>query len=220
MKKLPWYKKCIGYIIPIVTTHHTTDRHPDLKVKYYQGQWQLESEDALYSDGHRYAPFRLAYNYLHEQKKLSGVQSFLLLGAGLGSALLRLQKVYNIYPHSTLVEYDEDIIELGQIYFDINQKKNVEYIHADAAQFLNKNHQQFDLIGVDIFEGIVNSDLLRQGSFLILLTSAMNKNSQLIINSIFTKNKARANFEQLLEHYFTFECLERNPNYIYILQLK
>ena len=123
MKKLPWYKKALGYIVPITTTYHETDKHPNLKVKYYQGQWQLESEDALYSDGYRYSPFRMAYDHLHKQNKLLPVHNFLLIGGGLGSALLRLQKVYKRFPAATLVEYDGDIIELGQIYFDVNKKK-------------------------------------------------------------------------------------------------
>lgn len=220
MKQLPWYKKIIGYVIPIVTTYHSTDKHPDLKVKYYQGQWQLESDDALYSDGYRYSPFRLAYNALQRDKKLTQISSFLLLGAGLGSALLRLQKVYQLFPTSTLVEYDSDVIELGQLYFDLNKKKNVAYVHADVQDFLIKNDQKFDLIGVDIFEGLSNSELLDQISFLKLVAAAMHSETQLIINTIFTRKKAITTFEQLLQQLFTFKRLDRQPNYIYILQLK
>lgn len=220
MELLPWYKKYLGYLIPLVVIQQSSAKHSKLKIKYFQGQWQLETKDALYSDGYRYAPFRLAFNELHGKDKLENISSFLLLGAGLGSALYRLQKVYQLYPATTLVEYDQEIIELSKEFFNLNKRENLRYINANAVDFLNSNNKPYDLIGVDLFEGLTNSDLLFNSAFIKLLANAMHSKSQLIINTIFDKKNICSDFEDLLEVYFVFKRLDRKPNYIYIAELK
>ncbi len=220
MKNIPWYKKCLGYLFPMMIAQYESDYHPHLKIKYYQGQIQLESADALYSDGHRYTPFRLAFDYLFKKNNLLNVENFLLLGAGLGSALQRLQKIYSVFPTATLVEYDEQIIELSKSYANLNEKNNVEFIQADAYIFLDQNEKQFDLIGIDIFEGLTNSNLLKKAVFWQGIKKACTPNSTIILNTIFTKKEELLEFELLLKSYFTFHRIDQKPNYFYILKLK
>lgn len=218
MIDLPWYKKILGYIYPVVIARHKNDKHTDLKIKFYQGQLQLECEDALYSDGYRYTPFRLAYNYLHKQKKLQAINSFLLLGAGLGSALLRLQKVYKLYPTTKLIEYDADILKLSQDYLLGEQERNVHFVRQEAMDYLVEDNSFYDLIGIDLFDELENSYLITHPPFWLEVKKRTNPQTQIIVNTIFVEKKALQNFEYLISQNFTFVCLKRAPNYIYVMQ--
>ncbi len=220
MLDLPWYKRWISYIYPITITKQQNDTHSNLKLKYFQGQVQLESEHALYSDGHRYTPFKIAYNYLQKRQALSSVQRFLLLGAGLGSALHRLQTVYQLYPETYLVEYDADILKLSQQYLLTNQKSNVHFVRKEAMDFISESKDQFDLIGIDLFDALKNSYLVTLPKFWEQIKRASHPKSVLVVNTIFLQKKARRDFECLISKDFTFVCLKRIPNYIYILKIK
>lgn len=220
MLDLPWYKKWISYVYPVIITRRRNDTHANLKVKYFQGQLQLESDNALYSDGHRYTPFKMAYSYLNKKNKLKPVKRFLLLGSGLGSALDRLHKVYDIYPEAFLVEYDSDILALSQKYLLKDQNESVHFIRREAQDFLNASEDVFDLIGIDLFDSLENSYLITSGPFWQQVKKVMNSGTQVILNTIFTKKKALKDFENMLSKDFTFVCLKRIPNYIYVMQLK
>lgn len=220
MVKVPWYKKCLGYVYPIIISRYHSDKHPNLKIRLFQGQFQLESEEALYSDGWRYSPFRMAYDHLKKKKSLLPINRFLLLGAGLGSALLRLQKVHKTFPNAVLVEHDFEILELGKHYFPLNENNNVEYVHADAETYLKNCEQTFDCIAIDLFDDLFNSDLIAQASFWKTLKKISEPKTRIILNSIFLKKNAILKFEKLIEKDFTFDRLDRKPNYIFVLRPK
>lgn len=220
MLELPWYKKCLGYLVPVVCQEYQSDKHADLKIKYYQGQWQLESKNALYSDGYRYAPFRLAFSYLQKKNELLPIEHFLLLGAGLGSALIHLQKVYQSFPKSILVEHDEQIINLANEFFNPNVRGNVTLINDDVSNYLETCDDTFDLIGIDIFKDLDNSPLILNETFWEQVVKVARPKAHIIVNTIFIHAQARSDFEKLISLHFTYERLERSPNYIYILRLK
>ncbi len=217
MFDLPWYKKCLGYLMPIVTQQLYTDKHAALKIKYYQGQWQLESAHALYSDGYRYSPFKLAFERLDKKNKLQPIQHFLLLGAGLGSALSRLHTVYQLFPRSVLVEYDEKIIELAKQYHQLDQDKNVFFEHYDAADYIRQTQHTFDMIGIDLFKDLENSQVVQDPNFWHQIIRISSSDARIIINTIFLHKNDRRVFEDMLSTHFTFDRIERSPNYIYLL---
>jgi predicted membrane-bound spermidine synthase len=217
---LPWYKRYWSYLFPITVLKPSSEIHDKLSIKYFRGQIQLESDDALYSDGERYTPFRLGYNRLAKNGTLQNVKTFLLLGAGLGSALRRLHSVYNLHPETFLVEHDEAIIALSKEYLLLRQKQNVQFICADASQYIFENQNKFDLIGVDLFEQLRNSSIIEKEDFWMEIKKSLTSSGHVIVNTIFIDKKERRTFENLLDKAFTFDCLVRKPNYIYILQLK
>ena len=220
MYKIQWYKRCLSYFLPITITRQSSDRHPNLKIKYYLGQWQLESNDALYSDGYRYSPFRKAFDYLNKKGILTNTTNFLLLGGGLGSAVARLYNKYKCTPTFTLVEHDKKIIELGQQFLELHDVPNARIMHTDANSFLKSNTQQYDLLGIDLFDGLANSPLIHQETFHANVIKTLGADGHIILNTIFTNNLERLTFEQLLEQFYSLEIIERKPNYIYILQAK
>lgn len=220
MPQLAWHKKLIGYLYPITIDKQANSKHAALKIKYYQGQYQLESGGALYSDGYRYSPFRLAYNYLYKNGRLENVDRFLLLGAGLGSALLRLQKKYNLYPKASLVEYDADILSWCRHYLLPHQEENVAFLRKEALDYLKESNNTFDLIGIDLFEDLKNSYLITEINFWSALKSHCDPSTTIILNTIFEKRKDRIQFDHFIGKHFEFHRLDHKPNYIYILNLQ
>jgi len=216
----PWYKTLGSYLFPITLLKPSSVIHKKLKIQYFRGQIQLESDTALYSDGDRYAPFRLGFNYLYKKKELQNIKKFLLLGAGLGSALHRLQRIYQLYPSTYLVEYDEAILALSKQFLLPSQKKNVHFICTDARKYTRESKDKFDLIGIDLFEQLRNSPIIYEVSFWLDVKKLLSANGHVIVNTIFIKKIDRTSFEKLLSKAFTFERIVRNPNYIYILKLK
>lgn len=172
-----------------------------LIVQLYLGEILLLTPDAIYSYGNRYRPF--SHSFARISDKLPSVQTFLLLGTGLGSALHILQQRYHCYPETTMVDYDDDVLKLSMKYGNLNTKQNVRWRCSDATQFLQQNSDKFDLIGVDLFRELVLPDFVTQTSFLMLCKNALSENGICMFNLIFNDDNEIITMEATLNTIFS-----------------
>lgn len=152
--RVPLLKRLLSFLVPITVRQDKSDHSPYLELLYFRGQWQLATEDALYSDGDRYLPFRMAFRRLSAEK-LSGLGSCLLLGTGLGSIVQILHKKYRCKARFTLVEHDEKILKWAVEALSGQGIGHIESYCQDAGAFVDGNvgGNVYELVCVDIFNG-------------------------------------------------------------------
>ncbi|MCB0698385.1 MAG: methyltransferase domain-containing protein [Chitinophagales bacterium] len=153
----------------------------------YQGQYQLATTDALYSDGTRYKPIRIACKYLKD--KMSDIKSVLMLGTGLGSGVQILAE-YGCNAKYTLVEYDRTVLDWAMELMPGDLAKRITPVCIDAQQFMNENTQKFDLIIVDIFRSRIVPDFVTSRTFLEQCKHAINPNGYWVLNYIEQLNES------------------------------
>lgn len=209
------YQRILSYLYPVQLKGFSSSKHTVLNLQYFKGQWMLATQEAIYSAGTSYSPFRKTFYKI--RKELPYVQHFLLLGTGLGSALKILQTRYQCYPHAVLVDYDETILEVSQTYMDLNQQHNVEWVCDDVAHFITETTLQFDLIGVDVFKDTDLSSHMMTHNFIQSCREHLTPKGICILNCIFKQEHEQAHFENLLHaHFSTIESISHLRNQFYI----
>lgn len=76
----------------------------------------------------------------------------LILGLGGGSCA---ELVAKAYPMARIVGVDIDpvIVELGKKYLNLGKIKNLKFIRADAAKWILRQKDKFDLVLIDLYKG-------------------------------------------------------------------
>lgn len=178
--------------------------------------WQLASATALYSDGTKYRPFRLAFKRL-DTAFLSGIQQCLVLGTGLGSIVQILHGKYKACPDFYLVEKEEDILYWA---VELLQGQGVGKIHpfcADAGDYLKQDNNKYDLICVDIFKDRVVPEYFTSEAFFENCRRALLPGGVWIMNYIICDEQAWAGFISRAKGVFPLvKVVENDQNRILI----
>jgi spermidine synthase len=134
-----------------------------LEITLFQNQFQLGTNDALYSDGDRYTPAVTAVKNL--RGFLPSMRSVLVLGAGLCS-MVHVMRRKNTDPYFTLVEKDKVVLEWAMELLDPLKPEKTQPVCADAEAFMQTNAAKYDFVFLDIFKGRVVPSFVCTGSFL------------------------------------------------------
>lgn len=213
--EIPFYKKIGSYFFPIKLKEVSSNQNSLLRVYLFRSQMMLSCADAIYSQGISYEPFSLPFEKL--KKEIPTFDTFLLLGTGLGSALQILQKKYQHFPKTTLVDIDENVLALSKEYMNLNTKNNVEWICDDALIYLQETSKTFDLIGVDVFKGTTVPFDIQTDYFMRLCEKKINKNGKVIFNFIAQNKTDILMFENKMQHKFnSIEIILHGLNKFYI----
>lgn len=177
--QIPLMKRWLSYLFPVRVKTTSGSENPVLELFLYRNQWQLGTEDALYSDGNRYRPLAAAYDELPDV--LPQVKDVLVLGGGLGSALYQLKK-RGLYPNAVLVEKDEVVLKLALELLPPDLGNKLLPICADARAFMAANEKSFDLIIIDVFEGRRVPEFVMGTEFLQQCAQKIRTNGALVLN--------------------------------------
>lgn len=150
-----------------------------LELFIYKGQFQLATKDAVYSDGVRYKPMKMAFKNL--KKDIGNYKEVLLLGGGLCSAKQILDSK-GVVANYTVVEIDNTIITHAKELFVEDDR--VAYICNDAKEYIKTNSRQYDLIVVDIFDSRVPAEFVTAELFLVHCRKALRNGGCLVLNYI------------------------------------
>lgn len=147
----------------------------------------LNTKNANFSFGNGYKVFETAITAIEEQT--AKAKDILILGFGCGSIHHLLEKKYNYSGNLVGVEYDPEIIRLYQHHF-ANAYNTKPILHIeDAADFLAKQIDTFDIIFIDLFCELENSPLINDIHFLHLLKNTCTSNATLVFNTTATDQK-------------------------------
>lgn len=191
---------------PVKVCTASSNVNPLLELFYYQGRWQLATEDALYSDGSRYRPLRLAFEAIKD--RLPAAEKILVLGTGLGSAVNVLDTM-GFQPEITLVELDTVILNWAKEVLPPRLRPRLKFIHANAEDFVEKNRDRFNLIVIDIFNSREVPGFVMQQDFLRQCKNLLEKKGCLVLNYIVNSKEAwEASlliFRELFPHHKIYE---------------
>jgi SAM-dependent methyltransferase len=160
-----------------------------LQLDLYHNEYMLSTPQAIYSWGLHYKPFLIPFKKI--QNELPQVTDFLLLGTGLGSALAILQKKYNVYPNTVLVDNSQAILDLSQHYMALNKQHNVQWVCNDAIAYLQEQNKLFSLIGIDIFTDMHVENQFKQEAFFTLIASHLKPGGIAVFNHVFASRNDR-----------------------------
>lgn len=124
-------------------------------------------------------------------KKLNNI---LILGLGGG----RMGNIINHYlPNINIenVEIDPEIVYVAKRYFQFNENENNKVIVSDARLFLNHTKSQYDLIIVDIFNGLTVPYHVSTREFFQTVLSRMSPNGCVAMNV----SAKKSNYTSLLK---------------------
>lgn len=148
--RIPFWKKWLSHFTPLTLEEAASEQNPELSVMLDRGRVQLLSGNAIYSWDDLYRNFDLAFEDIDPARR--SFKNVLLLGLGLGSVPLLLEKKYKVQYHYTAVEWDETIAEMAWRYTLSRLQSPVQIVNADAEVFVEICEDTFDLLIVDIFE--------------------------------------------------------------------
>lgn len=182
MKSQPFWKNWLSYLWEIHIESLPSELNPHLYVSLKNGRYQLCTANAVYSYDELYNNFGDLFPLL-KMDQLPG-NHVLVLGFGLGSVPLILEKQFGPVYEFTGIELDESVIELASKYTLPRLNSVVHLIRSDAGQFIGISEEQFDLIAIDIFLDDLIPKVFRTEGFLKNVKSRLTENGLVIMNTL------------------------------------
>ncbi len=145
----PLWKNYLSYLFEWHIESHSSEYNPHLYVSLKKGRYQLSTAHAVYSFADLYSNFGDTFDLLDWDA--NRIQRVLVLGLGLGSIPLLLEKHLGGDFDCTAIEIDESVIGLASKYGLPRISAPIEVICADAKIYLAQSAQTFDLICMDVF---------------------------------------------------------------------
>lgn len=201
--KIHFWKKVLSYFTDVSLEQTSSQYNTFLEVLLVNGRKQLTTEDAIYSYDDKYENFNQIFNKINWTTKKG--DEALVLGLGLGSVILLLEKHHKIKYNYTAVEIDPEICLLAQKYTLKNLEAFVETINTDALLYLQSSSTTFDLLIMDVFESALIPPNFQTEDYLELLKSKLNPGGILLYNrmNITEQDKfENLQFDQLFNRVF------------------
>lgn len=196
---IPLYKKILSYLYPVQIAKASTLHNSVLELCLSNGQFQLATHDALYSDGDRYRPLTIAFNHLGAV--LYNIKDVLVLGTGLGSAAQILHSK-GLNPAYTFVEYDATVLQWAMQTLPADVVAKSIPVCADALLFMNDHKQPYDMLVVDIFNSRVVPAFVTTEDFLKKCRRCIKPGGHFVLNYIILNNTDWAAVEQIIKSVF------------------
>lgn len=184
-------QRILSYLFPVRIWKGSGTHNEVLELFLSNGEWQLATADAIYSDGTRYRPLVQAFNLLGQ--RLSSVDRVLLLGSGIGSGVQILKKM-GFHPDFVLVDADQRVLELASLCLG---KDRTTYVCADAEAFVAQCTNRFDLIIVDVFIGRAVPSFVSEEGFIKKCRSMLHTGGTLVVNYMLNTDGDKLRYQLL-----------------------
>lgn len=217
MGKVNWWTKLLSYIAEYPLERVASEHNEELLVLLRNGRHQLCTPNAIYSYDDLYNNFSESLAKIHIKER--PIEEVLVLGLGLGSIPLLLEKSFDLAPHITAVEIDEEVIYLANKYVLQNLKSPIDCICTDARVFLQLDPKLYDLICMDVFKDDIIPATFRGVDFLEDLQAHLKKEGILLFNHLaltsHDKKEAQAYFEEIFIKVFpNASIIDTRSNYV------
>ncbi len=186
--KQPWWKRFLSnyFTIPIekVKSKYSTT----LEVVLNKGRYALCTAHAVYSYEDLYINFRDSFYKIDlDSHKIDKV---LILGVGLLSIPIILEKLLHKNYSYTCVDIDPEVVRLAKKYGLPQIESKIELHCADALEFVNNETNTYSLIIVDIFIDDKVPSAFETTDFLENLKKRLDGNGLLMYNRMAQNTEA------------------------------
>lgn len=209
MNRPPWWKRLLSYLYDLRIASSDSAYSGRLDLMYSRGRYALATPRALYSYEDLYTTFRKTFEALPLERL--PLRRVLVLGMGLGSIPLLLERTFGKVCEYTLVEIDPAVIDLAQRYgcFQAGLQSPMRVVQADAALWVGDMQQEpesYDLICVDIFIDDAVPTPIESLDFLQALKKRLHSQGLLLYN--------RLNYTEKIMHK-TIAFYEKNFKFVF-----
>jgi spermidine synthase len=213
-------KRVISFVLPQTVAEGVTALGQKYEVNFENGLKVLNSENSNYSFGSLH---QIMLKGLNEVLKKNSPKKILMLGLGAGSALQVLRNKCKWPYHVTIVEIDNDLIELARLHFELDSHVNTTIINTDAKLAIQElKGGDFDLILDDIFWDDQIPEFCLKEDYLNSCSKCLVANGIYLRNTMPTPEMDFEQFEFNLAHAFSSHYSIKHAVYgnkIYFCQL-
>jgi len=178
----PFWKRWLSYFKEISLEQTSSLSNPYLEVLLVEGRHQLATKEAIYSFDDKYINFDFAFGEM-DWSLVKG-NRVLLLGLGLGSVILLLEKKYKKKLDYTAIEVDPEICRLCSEYTLDEIESFVEVIPTEAMKFIDNDTETYDLVIMDIFQSGDIPQKFQSNEFLHKLKARLKPEGLLLYNRL------------------------------------
>jgi len=177
----PFLKKILSHLFEIPVEKVSSEVSAELRVSLVRGKYCLSTRNAVYSFDDQYSSFKTAFEKLNIEKR--DITNSLILGYGLGSIPLLLNKKHHLFPRFTAVELDGAVIRLAEKYGYL--PATAALMQGDAYAHVLHSSQQFDLINADLYIDDTTPAQFEKTEFLLALKTLVAPNGLLLYSRFY-----------------------------------
>lgn len=182
------FQKLLSYLIPINIHKQNSEINKSLEVTWNNGKLVLDSKNTNYSYGSLQRALKKGLRFIGFDR-IKKFENILVLGVAGGSVIKTLVEEIKYYGKITGVEIDQEVIEISNKYFKINEINNLSLINDDAFEFVLKTKEKYDLIIIDIFQDTVMPNFLFEDFFINRINFLLNLNGFILFNTMVLTEK-------------------------------
>jgi spermidine synthase len=179
-----------SYFLPINVHKKNSAISKTLEVTWNNGQLVLDSKNTNYSYGSLQRILRKGLKYIGFDR-IKKFNSILVLGVAGGSVIKTLVDEIKFKGKITGVEIDNEIVEIANNYFQLNQIKNLDLVVDDAFEYVLKTKEKYDLIVIDIFQDTTMPNFLFEDFFINRINFLLNPEGFILFNTMVINQKDR-----------------------------
>ena len=198
--KQPRWKIWLSYFTELILEIDASDLNEDLQLGLKKGRYCLSTPNAIYSYGDLYDNFSKSFSVMDVSKK--DIKDVLVLGFGLGSVPVLLEKTFHKKCHYVGVEADELIAHWAAKYVLNELRSPVQMNLTDAYFFVEMCSEKFDLIAMDVFLDSKIPCEFEEVEFLENLKRLLNKDGTLMYNRLSLSELDKKNTLAFFENEF------------------
>ncbi|WMX17184.1 MULTISPECIES: spermidine synthase [unclassified Aureispira] len=189
-----------SYFVDVQLEEAWSDYSGKLEVICRNGRYALCTQNAVYSYDDLYVNFRDSFQQINLDKY--SIENVLVLGLGLGSIPLLLEKKFKKKYNYTLVEIDQKIVNLANKYTLDELQSSYSVICIDALEYVKTCSQQFDLVAIDIFIDDQIPSAFESVQFLENVKRVLSPNALLMYNQLTYNDTLLSKTELFFERKF------------------
>ena len=175
--------KFFSYFVPITVYRKKSLLSKTLEVTWNNGELVLDSESTNYSYGSLQRILRKGLKYIGF-KRINNFKSILVLGVAGGSVIKTLVDEIKFKGKIIGVEIDASVIEIANLYFDLNKISNLQIYVEDAFEFVLKTKETYDLIIIDVFQDTKMPSFLFEDHFINRVNCLLNSEGFILFNTM------------------------------------
>lgn len=194
-------EKFIAKLLRVEILYEGYSQHGSLKVYKEQGAINLVSGGTFVQSSYRpqKKPLGSVWDYFLVAPLFAPnpekVKNICILGLGAGAAVKLLNQVYRI-ERIVGVEIDEDIVNLGRRFFDLNDK-NLEVLIKEAQRYVKETSEKFNIILVDAFADNKVAPGCNTSEFFHSIVKILTEEGVVLVNRVSSQEQREVNKEFL-----------------------
>ena len=161
-----------------------------ITIQKFLGKYSINTDNLTQTGGLVTTIWKKAFRHLDKRVFPTPPKQILILGLGGGGVIDFMTKKWQA-SQITGIEIDPIMIDLGKKYFKLDDCQNLNIVRADAIRWLQKNHNNFDLILIDLYIGRTSPEISQTENFFKSIKDHLNPQGAAVFNRLVLSNQKK-----------------------------